>query len=104
MVPISKSGESNKLDNYRGVCNQCIDSVYTDFAKAFDRVNHRVLIRRVSKLGFQDLTVQWLLSFLSERVQIVRIENYISTPFKVSSGAPQVTHYGPILFCCSPTT
>ena len=66
-----------------------VDTIYTDFAKAFDRVNHRLLIIKLQKLGFKDLTVKWLSSFLYDRWQQVRINNFISDSFWASSGVPQ---------------
>ena len=126
IIPVHKGNERNKVDNYRGVCNQSailklldsirttqiqwsassiisnsqhdffpkkstltnlleyqsflnesfsnrcqVVSVYTDFSKAFDRVNHRLLIRKMNKLGFNDKTLKWLSSFLADRWQQV---------------------------------
>ena len=66
-----------------------VDSVYTDFAKAFDRVNHNLLIMKLDKLGFRDNTIKWLSSFLLGRSQQVRIGNFLSRSFDVPSGVPQ---------------
>ena len=99
----NRSTLSNLLE-YKSFLNEAfanrsqVDSVYTDFSKAFDRVNHRLLIVKLHKLGFREGTIKWLSSFLVDRKQQVRIYNYISAPFCVSSGVPQGTHCGPILF------
>ena len=56
-----------------------VDSVYTDFAKSFDRVNRRLLRLKLDKLGLKDNTIKWLAFFLSGRCQQVRIDNFISS-------------------------
>ncbi|XP_063907420.1 uncharacterized protein LOC135125696 [Zophobas morio] len=90
IIPVFKSGQRQRIDDYRGVCNQSVDPKLLDnFAKAFDRVNHRLLILKLRKLGFTDLTISWLTSFLTDRKQQVRIGKYISDHFDVSSGVPQ---------------
>ena len=85
------------------VCQRVIykenpNSVYTDFAKAFDRVDHNVLIWKPHKLGFRRSAIDWLSSFLTNRWKQVNIGNYLSNPLKVTSGVPQGSHCGPILF------
>lgn len=75
-----------------------VDSVYTDVAKAFDRVNHEILLYKLEKIGVDGLFVCWLRSFLSDRIQWVRIDGYLSRVINVSSGVPQGSHCGPILF------
>lgn len=75
-----------------------VDSIYTDFSKAFDRVNHALLIEKLNSIGFGDSIVMWVSSFLSDRTQQVRINNFISNPIKVCSGVPQGSHCGPLFF------
>ncbi|XP_063923028.1 uncharacterized protein LOC135137335 [Zophobas morio] len=76
-----------------------VDSIYTDFAKVFDRVNHSVLISKLMHLGFILDTIKWLHCFLSDRYQQqVKTGNFISQTFGVISGVPQGSHCGPILF------
>ena len=53
-------------------------SIYTDFAKAFDRVNHDILISKLHRLRFRHNTVKGLYSFLSGRQQQVKIGGFIS--------------------------
>lgn len=76
-----------------------IDSIYTDFSKAFDRVNHRILINKLSELGFSERLLIWFNSFLTGRVQRVKQGNFISNEINVSSGVPQGSHCAPLLFC-----
>lgn len=75
-----------------------VDAVYTDFSKAFDRVSHKLLVHKLRALGFGSQIVGWFDSFLSDRSQCVRINNYISKQIQVFSGVPQGSHCGPLLF------
>lgn len=75
-----------------------VDSVYTDFSKAFDKVNHDLLLLKLEGIGFGKKVLTWLGSFLKNRSQSVRINNFISNIFHVPSGVPQGSHCGPLLF------
>lgn len=74
------------------------DVIYTDFSKAFDRVNHEVLLTKLKKVGFHSNLLKWINSYLRERVQYVRINNSLSSPIYATSGVPQGSHLGPLLF------
>lgn len=84
-------------DRTPGVIKQ-IDSIYLDFAKAFDSVNHNLLIYKLSKLGLSGCTLKWIYSFLSNRELQVRIKGNLSDSFVATSGVPQGSHLGPLLF------
>lgn len=75
-----------------------VDVVYTDFAKAFDRVHHGILIRKLELVGFDGIMINWLKSYLCSREQLVRLDSCTSQSFTVSSGVPQGSHLGPLLF------
>lgn len=75
-----------------------VDAIYTDFSKAFDRVDHKVLLFKLGRLGFPNSFIQWLSSFLHNRCQYVNFRNHISQKISVTSGVPQGSHIGPLLF------
>jgi hypothetical protein len=82
---------ANKVNNIGTV-------VLTDFSKAFDMIDHTILIEKCIRLGVRGSIVPWLCDFVSNRVQCVRYNQTLSK-FKVLNGAlPQGTKLGPIGF------
>ena len=75
-----------------------IDAVYTDFKKAFDSVPHRRLMLKLNSLGIKGKVHAWVKDFLSERTQIVTINGETSEEGRVTSGIPQGSVLGPLLF------
>ena len=76
----------------------CTDMIYLDFAKAFDKVDHGILLHKLKQLGITGKLGNWLLSFLSNRNHFVRIPGGVSSDGSVLSGVPQGTVLGPLLF------
>ena len=75
-----------------------VDAIYTDFAKAFDRVSHIHLINKLELWGFPKTVISWFNSFLTERIQRVKLAHTTSKAISVHSGVPQGSHCGPLLF------
>ena len=69
-----------------------------DFSKAFDMVDHSVLLRKVSDEPKLRGFAQWLLCYLSGRQSVVRISGSVSGAFPIGSGVPQGSVLGPCLF------
>ena len=74
------------------------DAIYLDFAKAFDKVDHRLLLLKMNKLGFHERVTKWVESFLSKRQQSVVADGVSSFEVPIQSGVPQGTVLGPLLF------
>ena len=74
------------------------DAIYLDFAKAFDKVDHKLLLKKLEIYGFHPKVVHWIRSFLSNRTQYVVVDGHKSLKSLIISGVPQGTVLGPILF------
>jgi hypothetical protein len=72
--------------------------VFLDFAKAFDSVQHSLLIQKLDKYGFKGNLNKWLTNFLTNRKQRVVIGKATSEWLDVRSGVPQGSVLGPLLF------
>lgn len=71
-----------------------------DLSKAFDSISHTLLLQKLSHLGLSEHSLHWIKSYLTARKQRIKFKNYISTEEEVSSGVPQGSIIGPLLFLC----
>ena len=73
-------------------------AVFIDFKKAFDCVQHDLLIQKVRTMNIDKLTISWLENYLEYRQQRVLANNHCSEPKKVTQGVPQGSIIGPLLY------
>ncbi|CAH8429139.1 unnamed protein product [Dicrocoelium dendriticum] len=75
-----------------------VDVIYLDFSKAFDRLDHRILLQRLQSYGIGDPLLGWIGNFLYQRKLQVRVRGSLSNPIEVECGVPQGSVLGPRLF------
>ena len=98
-----RSCESQLITTVQGLASgidksEQIDAVLLDFSKAFDKVPHRRLAANLHHYGVRGNTLLWIQSFLADRSQKVIMEGQSSASAPVTSGVPQGTVLGPLLF------
>ena len=74
------------------------DMILIDLQKAFDTVDHDILLQKLYAIGFSKHSVNWFRSYLTNRTFLVNLGNVFSQPACASSGVPQGSILGPLLF------
>ena len=69
-----------------------------DLEKAFNTMNHKILLHELLPIGFSKNTISWYESYLAERHFTVEVANHVPKFSKISCGVPQGSILGPLLF------
>ena len=72
--------------------------IFPDFSKAFDTVNHKILLKKLEHYGIRGIANEWSRSYLDDRLQIVIVNGVSSAKCSTSCGIPQGSVLGPLMF------
>ena len=88
---------TNKLISALDNGDVCV-GIFIDFRKAFDTVNHEILLDKLYSYGIRGVAHDWFQSYLTDRKQCVEYDNVTSSIVDMKCGVPQGSNLGPLLF------
>ena len=84
---------NSAIDNKQITCG-----LFLDFSKAFDTVNHNILLSKLHTYGIRGIPLKWFTSYLHNRTQLVKIDEFESSMETITCGVPQGSNLGPLFF------
>jgi len=78
--------------------NELVGVLYVDFCKAFDLINHNLLLKKLEMYQIHPDAMAWFTSYLNDRKQCVKVNKSMSDPLIVDTGVPQGSILGPLTF------
>ena len=72
--------------------------IFLDLSKAFDTINHTILIKKLEYYGIRGIALKWFQNYLTSRKQIVKYNDIMSEAMTITTGVPQGSILGPLLF------
>ena len=100
------TGTADLLDHFADLVNDALDNhlhvivCFVDFSKAFDTLNHKILLNDLESLGVRGHVNKWFKSYLENRHYVVKIEDEYSEKKEIKRGVPQGSVLGPKLYVC----
>ena len=79
-------------------CGKITGMILIDLQKAFDTIDHKLLLEKLAFIGFSEKAIEWFKSYITNRSFVVNVENEYSVPGPLLCGVPQGSILGPLLF------